>query len=138
MIVKVAHEATSFEIEYFERAVFTSSEKPPIIPLEVKSRDICRMSLEKPLLVQGLARVGLRYFVNLNLVVRSNTQIFTVCSHSKLVDLGRRRVNPDLHRLLARVDIPKLDRVVVAACDQQNLIFLCRLFLLLGSLLAHA
>ena len=109
IVVKVAHEPTSFEVEDLESAIFACCEEPLVISLEVKGSDIASMALKETFLVDGLAMTSLWDLIHFHLVVGRHAQVFAICCHCKLVDLRGGRVNRDLHRGQARVHVPELD-----------------------------
>ena len=65
--------------------------------LHVVMGDVACVALEETLLVDSLTMPRLRYLVHFHLVVGGHAQVFAICCHCKLVDLGGRGVNRYLH-----------------------------------------
>ena len=76
------------------------------------------MALKQAFLVYALAEPCNWNLVDFDQVMRSHAKILAISRHSKLVNMGGWRVNSYLHRGQSRIDVPKLDLVIVACCDQ--------------------
>ena len=81
------------------------------------------MALKQTFLVYALAEPCNWNLVDFDQVVSGHTKILAISRHSKLVNMRSWRVNCYLHRWQSRIDIPKLDLVIVPCCDKENLVF---------------
>jgi len=97
VIVEIPHEANRFEVEHLQGAVLACCKEPLVVFLELKSRDVSCMSLEKAFLIDDLAGARLWNLIYLNYIMSCYAQILAIGCHGKLVDLRRRTVNCNLH-----------------------------------------
>lgn len=54
LVVKIAHEASSFKVKYLECAILAGREEPLVVTLEFKRCDVTSVPLEQTFLVDGL------------------------------------------------------------------------------------